>query len=188
MSEGLKNLTERFLYYLERVDMFWWILLVIFIYSFAKNNRKKYLLEELDFVEATARTLFPAYVLMIFVFTVLIRLPNNEYTAYLIPLWSYQRLFETHDSLLFFEIIGNILLFIPYGILLPLCQYLKRKNIRFTLITGVCLSLFLELFQFVTRVGTFETDDIINNFIGIVMGCAVFTSTRKFFGLIKKGG
>lgn len=177
---------ERFLYYLERVNPFWWVLLAAVIFAFAKFNRNKYILEELDLIKAAARTLFPAYVLLIFVFTVFIRLPNNEYTAYLIPLWSYREIVQTHNMKLLFENIGNILIFVPVGFLLPACGYREKNNCGFTLFFGVCLTVFVELFQFVTRVGTFETDDIINNLIGVISGAVLAAVIGKILRLIKR--
>lgn len=144
-------------------------------------------MEERSISQAMACTIFPAYILMIIVFTVFIRLPNNEYSAYLMPLWSYREILKTHNRELLFETIANILIFIPVGVLLPLCEYRKKNNNCFTIVLGLFLILFVEVFQFITRVGTFETDDIINNFIGMILGYSAIMVIKIICGRIKKG-
>lgn len=145
-------------------------------------------MEERSISQSIACTFFPTYIFMIIVFTVFIRLPNNEYTAYLMPLWSYREIINSRDMALLFENIGNILIFVPVGIMLPMCGYRQKSNLKFTLVFGVCFTVFVEFFQFVTRVGTFETDDIINNFVGVFIGCAFITAIRKILECIKNRG
>ena len=63
------------------------------------------------------------------------------------------------------NILGNVLLFIPYGI--AIAYYVKTKKIRYSIILGLILSLTIEITQFsVGRV--FDVDDIILNLIGFM--------------------
>ncbi len=58
--------------------------------------------------------------------------------------------------------LGNILLFVPVGVLLPATTGWKRK----TLIALCGSSVLIELIQLITRQGCFDPDDIILNSLG----------------------
>lgn len=64
---------------------------------------------------------------------------------------------------------GNILLFAPFGFLLPLLS--KRfQSIKKVAIASFCLSLTFELLQLIFRIGGFDVDDLILNTLGGVLG------------------
>lgn len=176
-------------YYLNRVPPFMWLCIIgIFFHSLIKA-RKKYLCGDISFFEAAARTLLSPYVLFLLALTVFTRLPDNEISFELIPFLSYREAFKSGDKALIFQYIGNIMIFIPFGLLLPSCRYSfkgRKAGIKETLIFGVFLSLFIEIFQLVTRFGTFETDDIINNFVGVIIGSVIFSIIKAFTKLFKK--
>ena len=67
----------------------------------------------------------------------------------------------------------NILLFVPFGYLLPV---LWKKADRWwkTVMIGFAVSLAVELLQLVTRLGMFDVDDIINNTIGAGAGYLLY--------------
>ena len=70
-------------------------------------------------------------------------------------------------------IVLNILLFVPFGYLLPV---LWNKADRWwkTALLGFAVSLVVELLQLVTRLGMFDVDDIINNTIGAGLGYLLY--------------
>jgi len=73
----------------------------------------------------------------------------------------------------FINIFGNIGVFAPFGLLLPLLFVKLRSFVR--LLCGFVLSLFmLELLQMLTETGTFDVDDIILNSIGAILGFACY--------------
>lgn len=73
----------------------------------------------------------------------------------------------------FGNLIGNILVFIPLGYLLP--QLNKAfKNIFLCMGTGLLLVLAIELFQLLTAFGSFDVDDILLNGLGIFIGYLFF--------------
>ena len=76
---------------------------------------------------------------------------------------------DTPASVLFFNVFGNILLFVPYGFLLPLI-FRKRIILFDVLYSAFLLSVSFELFQLVTRTGQFDIDDIILNTTGGLIG------------------
>ena len=72
----------------------------------------------------------------------------------------------------FHYVIENILLFIPFGILLyaTLCVYGKKCDIKMVLLTSFLTSLSVETIQYIFSCGESETDDIITNVLGAVIG------------------
>ena len=70
-------------------------------------------------------------------------------------------------------ILLNILLFVPFGYLLPVL-WKKADRWWITVLLGFALYLAVELLQLVTRLGMFDVDDLINNTIGAGVGYLLF--------------
>lgn len=64
---------------------------------------------------------------------------------------------------------GNVVLFIPFGIFLPLMVSWQRKFLPFVILTTGLL-LLVELLQYVTGLGALDVDDMILNFCGVMIG------------------
>ena len=83
------------------------------------------------------------------------------------------------------NLLGNIALFLPLGILLPLIsrRFLTLKRV---LLTALCLSVSIETLQFVLRFfgnpRAVDIDDVILNTVGACLGFAVFK-----YGIRKTG-
>lgn len=67
------------------------------------------------------------------------------------------------------NLLGNIIPFMPFGFLLPI-TYRKFNSAIKVLSTGIASILFIEIFQLLTKLGSFDVDDIILNMIGIICG------------------
>ncbi len=68
----------------------------------------------------------------------------------------------------------NVALYVPFGLLYP---WARRQSVPRTLVAGVVLSLAVELVQpFVGR--SFDLSDLLLNFIGTLLGAAVYTLIR----------
>lgn len=78
------------------------------------------------------------------------------------------------------NLVGNVLLFLPFGYLLP-CV-LNKIGFLGTMMTAIVLSLVIECTQLFTKLGTFDVDDIILNVFGALLGYILFTIIR----LVKK--
>lgn len=70
-------------------------------------------------------------------------------------------------------IILNILLFVPFGYLLPLIWHKADRWWRILLL-GFSASLIIELLQLVTRLGYADVDDLINNTFGAMIGWIIY--------------
>lgn len=68
---------------------------------------------------------------------------------------------------------GNLIPFVPYGLLLPMV-YPKMNRFANVFLCGLLFVLFIEVFQFFTRLGTFDIDDIMLNMVGICCGYIIF--------------
>ena len=71
------------------------------------------------------------------------------------------------------NLFGNIVIFMPFGFLVPILGRKKRK-FWFTALASFELSLSVECIQLVTKTGCFDVDDILLNTIGGVLGYIVF--------------
>lgn len=98
----------------------------------------------------------------------------TEYATYNMELfWCVKKAWNEKSSLHWYYVIGNILLFMPMGFLIPFFIRIMRK-IEITILVGLVISMMIELIQFTFHIGLFEFDDIINNAIGNIMGYGVF--------------
>ena len=72
-----------------------------------------------------------------------------------------------------YETLLNILLCIPLGMMLP---FLTNRNVsyKYAAIFGVSVSFCTELLQLITRLGEFETKDLITNTIGTIIGLVIY--------------
>lgn len=75
------------------------------------------------------------------------------------------------------NMIGNIVVFVPFGILLPLLLRGSFRRSASVFLTGIIL---LESLQLVTRRGSFDVDDILLNSIGFTAGFVLYRIFRRF--------
>ena len=74
--------------------------------------------------------------------------------------------------LIYFLILGNIMIFVPYGFFISMAG--KSMGFFKILFFSMALSLGVETIQLFTRVGSFDVDDILLNTIGGVLGYILF--------------
>lgn len=70
-------------------------------------------------------------------------------------------------------LVENVLLFIPFGILVPLTFYKMRKG-RLVVLGAFGVSTLIETAQYVFQCGKTEVDDVILNCLGAMIGYGVF--------------
>ena len=76
------------------------------------------------------------------------------------------------------NLLGNIAAFIPFGMLLPVFHRRFRSFLYMTLLT-LEFSMAVELLQLVTKVGSFDVDDLLLNTIGGMLGYLAFWILNK---------
>lgn len=100
---------------------------------------------------------------------------------------SFDKLFYTYqqalsgDEGMAFDILFNIILYIPVGILIS-----RYKNNLADMIFILSLTTVIEFVQLITSKGIFEISDIINNFVGGLIGLLIARMAAKLFQCIKK--
>lgn len=68
---------------------------------------------------------------------------------------------------------GNVVMFVPLGVLLPLCSASLRRFGRCMAVCAACI-VCVELMQLITRLGVCDIDDLILNLIGAAAGYGIY--------------
>lgn len=103
--------------------------------------------------------------------------------AMLIPFSSYYEAWITRSFIGWRNILINIAMFIPFGILFPVAWSKNIKLKNFALIAGVA-TLSIEIVQYVSKKGLFEVDDLINNLIGALIGFLIWNCLFQNVGKV----
>lgn len=82
-------------------------------------------------------------------------------------------------SFAFSNIMGNIAIFIPLGIYIPLL--INKKRIFTNSAIVALISLCVEIVQYILAIGTADVDDIILNTIGGLLGILIFKLVYLIF-------
>lgn len=119
------------------------------------------------------------YMMTVLGITIFSRKPRGYYSYNLELFWSYKLAVRGH----FFyirEVLLNILLFVPEGVLVSLLLKKYRKSIWFAIVIGLLFSAGIELAQFYWQLGYAELDDVFSNTLGTLIGVFfVFNSQKK---------
>ncbi|HIW32538.1 MAG TPA: VanZ family protein [Candidatus Paenibacillus intestinavium] len=108
------------------------------------------------------------------------RSPQLHYQYNIIPLATIIEMFQLYPLFskpLIINIIGNIIVFVPFGILLP-AIIIRKKLIALlaVFLSGVTV---MELSQLLLRRGSFDIDDYLLNSIGFIIGYIIYRCFYK---------
>lgn len=88
----------------------------------------------------------------------------------------------------FTNLCGNILIFMPFGFFISMAS--RSRGFFMTLFYSFVLSLCVEVFQLITKVGCFDVDDLLLNTVGGVLGYIIFVICnmirRRNYGRVRK--
>ena len=110
----------------------------------------------------------------------------ENYHYNITPFQEIERFWRYRDQLglmAYINLFGNVLIFAPFGFIEPLAS--KKRSFWATLIDGCLLSLSVEIFQFITKVGRFDVDDLLLNTSGVAIGYICFliwNAIRRKYG------
>lgn len=127
---------------------------------------------------------FICYILVVVLGTLLSRGSYHDGAMLLSPFFAYQEAWMSASFAAWGLIVVNIVLFVPFGFLLPLGNK-KFQTFWKTYLAGFLFSLTIELIQLFFHLGIFETADLLNNTIGVCIGygfykiIVCFMSARK---------
>lgn len=113
----------------------------------------------------------------------------STYRYNLVPFQEIRRFIVYRDYVsteaFFLNLIGNLLVFFPVGMLVPLWRATKKTGcIRIILYTFL-FTLSIETLQLVTRVGVFDVDDLMMNTFGGLAGWICFRIARMIYRRIR---
>ena len=101
------------------------------------------------------------------------RTQGNDHGVNLVPLQEIRRFYKGPESLMnglfWWNIVGNILAFVPMGLFVALLAP-KRPKWLFTLAVVYLSCAVAEVLQYVFNVGSFDIDDVILNTVGGLIG------------------
>ncbi|MNO46299.1 VanZ like family protein [compost metagenome] len=76
------------------------------------------------------------------------------------------------------NILGNVIVFAPFGFLLPLLKKGLRSVLRLLLVSALGI-LFLETMQMLLRAGSLDIDDVLLNLAGVLTGYILLWSVSS---------
>lgn len=101
---------------------------------------------------------------------------SEDYNYNLVPFREIMRFLTNMDTLgwrvVMINILGNIAAFVPFGLFLPVVTNLRLNMLSVAVLT-FDLSLTIELMQLITKVGSFDVDDLILNTVGGIIGYVI---------------
>ena len=162
----------------ESIDNMW-PMLTIFLVVIAvvriaaiKNHNEK-----LVFYKEFTNLLFIIYILLLY--ALLTRAELNTVRGYNLVPFSEMFRYEIGSTSFYLNVVGNIVIFIPFGYLIS--TYIKPKRILSILIVSVISSATVEFVQLCIG-RSFDVDDIILNSLGAIIGFLIYIG----LGAIKK--
>ena len=100
----------------------------------------------------------------------------QEFLYVLVLFKEIKRFWEYRDQVgmfaMFTNLFGNVIIFMPFGFFMPMAS--KYRSLFSTVFYSFGLSLCVETFQLVTKVGSFDVDDLLLNTIGGLAGYILF--------------
>lgn len=76
------------------------------------------------------------------------------------------------------NLVGNVVMFVPLGVFYP-CLFVRCRRFSRCLLAMALTILAVEAVQFVTTLGSFDTDDVILNLLGGMAGCGIYAAAGR---------
>lgn len=110
------------------------------------------------------------------------RTPSDAYKYSLEPLKEIRRFIKYHRQLgwktVVLNLVGNVVAFAPFGFVLPIIS--RYKAFFQVFFISLEFSLVVEIIQLVSKVGSFDVDDILLNTLGGILGYLLFEISYRF--------
>lgn len=164
---------------IPKIALYGSIILLIAALIVVQKNKKRLK----DYKKFIASLILAEFLFLILGITVIFRTSVGYYRFFLKPYFNYQEIFETNNYYDVWEIYLNIALFIPIGFVLNYIYGVAK--LKKCLLTCVCISLSIEILQLLLQKGLCETNDVLHNTLGAVIGMAVFMIIIKVKQTIK---
>ena len=151
------------------------VIISSFRISFLIINKEKFVFyKEIYFL------FFIIYILLLFH---IVTFQDNNFGTHNFTLFNEITRYDLFSKLFFKNIIGNVLLFLPFGLFLG--SFLKKKVFFAIFVLSIISSLSIEIVQY--SIGrTFDIDDIFLNVIGGILGYYLFRILNKIKSKLPK--
>ena len=93
----------------------------------------------------------------------------------LVPFVGLIQIFHNSVGMFLYLFVGNLVWFVPLGLLLPVLT----KSRKATILWGLGLSLYIEVSQYVFGTGVSEVEDLILNTAGTAVGYLIYIGVKK---------
>ena len=93
----------------------------------------------------------------------------------LVPFVGLIQIFHNSVGMFLYLFVGNLVCFVPLGVLLPVLTKARQA----TILWGLGLSLYIEVSQYVFGTGVSEVEDLILNTAGTGIGYLIYLGARK---------
>ncbi|OIB02445.1 antibiotic resistance protein VanZ [Paenibacillus sp. LC231] len=107
------------------------------------------------------------------------RTTQPEISYNLVPFTTMASYFPIRSLSSLINIVGNIAVFVPFGVLIPLAFQIRFRKMLAYFLTGLFV---LEMTQLISRRGSLDVDDFILNSIGFTMGYGLIGVIMKSRG------
>ncbi|MBQ6336642.1 MAG: VanZ family protein [Ruminococcus sp.] len=162
---------------IQRIEPVWKFTVVAFFLFVSVINTFLFIKRKNRLGAAVINSVFLTYVFLVLVFTILSRESNYFLKYDLNIIIHYYRIF-LGDFPYVLELLKNLFLFFPFGLLFPLFLYYNSKWFtyykRLTILSASIFSFIIEATQLVSGQGVFELSDLLNNTLGAVFGLTLF--------------
>lgn len=142
--------------------------LVLVVYKFLLKGNKK-----LKFSRIFGWILLGSYTIIVLGATIFSRASITNNRSILPLFYSYRDAWINFSLTAWRNIILNVCMFVPFGILLPFMIKFFR-NFWKTYLAGFLFTLCIEAVQLFQKRGIFELDDILHNTVGMMIGYGIY--------------
>lgn len=175
MYDAIKPLLRSFVIKYADIRYEWGVVVAflafVFAMLFVKKHKKKTTLQ-MFWIDWVGIVVFSLYMVLVLGGTLLCRNVDEMYRVELRLFWSYWETFVKQNKGIWYQMLYNILVFIPWGILLPSLFKVEKKIL---IIGGATIFSFLiEFVQLIFKLGLFELDDVFHNMVGAIIGYGIW--------------
>lgn len=158
------------------------ILFIVMLRSYSLKKALSAMANSFKKREYRYKFYYLVYLYIIFSRTVIRRQSNYEPLSDVFGGW---KIFQHKYTGLDYQVIGNVIMFIPFAILLAavLNSYncSLKKNLAICLSCSFIYSLFIELCQLITKRGTFQLSDLVWNTLGGLIGFIIYSLINNIY-------
>lgn len=129
-----------------------------------------------DKLKKYKKIIFAGYIFAVLWITLIYR-EFGEHRANLTPFWEFANVIRNVERWFYIkQIIGNLVMLMPLGFMLPTLKKVAWKHI---LATAFLFSVGIEITQFATGRGLMEFDDVFNNTVGAMIGYWIYIFVKN---------